>query len=226
MLAEALRWGSLPKSVFHDPDALDADAPILRDLPPEVELVAVKGEVLRASGSLGSGSRLIGVWEQRASCPPSGDGRCRLPSRSSGPGERRCGSALGACARPEHRRAQPGHSRPFQPESRAGQHGGDLRSADRARFVRGATCGGGRGLTVRSLSPRGRASRCVKPIFVLRWSLCLGSERLGLPDEIVAGCDEVCHVPLQPDGAESLNVAMAATLCLYELSLHKLSNSQ
>jgi TrmH family RNA methyltransferase len=45
---------------------------------------------------------------------------------------------------------------------------------------------------------------------------CLGSERLGLPDEIVANCDEVCHVPLRVDGAESLNVAMAATLCLYE----------
>jgi TrmH family RNA methyltransferase len=45
---------------------------------------------------------------------------------------------------------------------------------------------------------------------------CLGSERSGLADEIVSRCDEVCHIPMQMDGAESLNVAMAATICLYE----------
>ena len=59
-----------------------------------------------------------------------------------------------------------------------------------------------------------RARRCgtwrcrARPLFVL------GAERTGLPAEIVAACDEVAHVPV--GGAESLNVAMTATLCLYE----------
>ena len=44
----------------------------------------------------------------------------------------------------------------------------------------------------------------------------LGAERAGLPEDLVAACDEVAHVPLDGRGAESLNVAMAATLCLYE----------
>ena len=47
------------------------------------------------------------------------------------------------------------------------------------------------------------------PLFVL------GAERTGLPAEIVAACDEVAHIPLG-GGAGSLNVAMTATLCLYE----------
>ncbi|MGH2978979.1 MAG: TrmH family RNA methyltransferase [Solirubrobacterales bacterium] len=44
----------------------------------------------------------------------------------------------------------------------------------------------------------------------------LGAERAGLPDDVLAACDEIAHVPLDSAGAESLNVAMAATLCLYE----------
>jgi TrmH family RNA methyltransferase len=43
----------------------------------------------------------------------------------------------------------------------------------------------------------------------------LGAERTGLPPEIVSACDETSHVPLVA-GADSLNVAMTATLCLYE----------
>jgi tRNA G18 (ribose-2'-O)-methylase SpoU len=53
----------------------------------------------------------------------------------------------------------------------------------------------------------------------------LGSERAGLPESIMASCTEIAHVPLRRAGAESLNVAMAATLCLYEFSLHRLSRS-
>jgi tRNA G18 (ribose-2'-O)-methylase SpoU len=44
-----------------------------------------------------------------------------------------------------------------------------------------------------------------------------------LPADLVEQCDEVVHVPLAPDGADSLNVAMTATLCLYEAAVHRLS---
>jgi TrmH family RNA methyltransferase len=43
----------------------------------------------------------------------------------------------------------------------------------------------------------------------------LGSEREGLPDEVVASCAATATIPL--DGrAESLNVAMAGTIALYD----------
>lgn len=43
----------------------------------------------------------------------------------------------------------------------------------------------------------------------------LGAEREGLPDDVVAACDESATIPLAP-GAESLNVAIAGAIALYE----------
>jgi RNA methyltransferase, TrmH family len=43
----------------------------------------------------------------------------------------------------------------------------------------------------------------------------LGAEREGLPAELVARCDETATIPLAA-GADSLNVAMAGTIALYE----------
>jgi RNA methyltransferase, TrmH family len=45
----------------------------------------------------------------------------------------------------------------------------------------------------------------------------LGSEREGLPDEVVRRCDVAATIAL-PGGVESLNVAMAGTIALYEAS--------
>ena len=47
-------------------------------------------------------------------------------------------------------------------------------------------------------------------------SFVLGAERDGLPDDVLQRCDEVATIPLAGD-AESLNVAMAGTVALYEL---------
>ena len=44
----------------------------------------------------------------------------------------------------------------------------------------------------------------------------LGAEREGLPDEVLERCDVRASIP-QSDDAESLNVAMAGTVALYEL---------
>jgi TrmH family RNA methyltransferase len=46
-------------------------------------------------------------------------------------------------------------------------------------------------------------------------TLLIGSERDGLPDEILAAADHVAHIPIQ---THSLNAAMAATIALYEIS--------
>lgn len=43
-------------------------------------------------------------------------------------------------------------------------------------------------------------------------TLCLGAEREGLPDEVLAACETRVTIPLQPGGAESLNVAAAAAI--------------
>jgi TrmH family RNA methyltransferase len=43
----------------------------------------------------------------------------------------------------------------------------------------------------------------------------LGAEREGLPDEIVAACDESATISLA-EGSESLNVAIAGAIALYE----------
>jgi TrmH family RNA methyltransferase len=43
----------------------------------------------------------------------------------------------------------------------------------------------------------------------------VGSERAGLPADVVDGCDASATIPL-PGPAESLNVAMAGTIALYE----------
>jgi TrmH family RNA methyltransferase len=45
----------------------------------------------------------------------------------------------------------------------------------------------------------------------------LGSERGGLPREVVEACDVQASIP-QAGDAESLNVAMAGTVALYELA--------
>ncbi|MGH3116326.1 MAG: TrmH family RNA methyltransferase [Gaiellales bacterium] len=45
----------------------------------------------------------------------------------------------------------------------------------------------------------------------------LGAEREGLPDDVLAACDDTATIP-QAAAAESLNVAMAGTIALYELS--------
>ena len=46
-------------------------------------------------------------------------------------------------------------------------------------------------------------------------TLLVGAEREGLPPELVAAADHVAHIPIATD---SLNVAMAATVALYELA--------
>jgi TrmH family RNA methyltransferase len=47
--------------------------------------------------------------------------------------------------------------------------------------------------------------------------LVLGAEREGLPPEVLERCEGQVSIP-QPGGGESLNVAMAGTIALYELA--------
>jgi TrmH family RNA methyltransferase len=49
-------------------------------------------------------------------------------------------------------------------------------------------------------------------------TLCLGAEREGLPDEVLAACKTQVTIPLREGGAESLNVAAAAAIAAQRLS--------
>jgi RNA methyltransferase, TrmH family len=46
-------------------------------------------------------------------------------------------------------------------------------------------------------------------------TLLVGAEREGLPADLVAACERTAHIPI---AAESLNAAMAATVALYEMT--------
>jgi TrmH family RNA methyltransferase len=49
-------------------------------------------------------------------------------------------------------------------------------------------------------------------------TVCLGAEREGLPEEVVAACDRTVTIPLRPGGPDSLNVAAAAAIAAQRLS--------
>ena len=46
-------------------------------------------------------------------------------------------------------------------------------------------------------------------------TLLIGAEREGLPADVVKACERTAHIPIE---AESLNAAMAATVALYEMT--------
>jgi len=66
----------------------------------------------------------------------------------------------------------------------------------------------GSDLAIQQTGNRNAGLQDLTPVTVV-----VGSEREGLPDRVVAACDEVAHIPIR---SESLNAAMAATVALYQ----------
>jgi RNA methyltransferase, TrmH family len=163
----------------------------------------VEAELLSAAGTLGSGTRVIGVYEVRWG-EPGGDLGIWLH------GVRDPGN-VGTIVRSAHALADgpvilgPGCADPFSPHAvRASM--GSLFARPPAR----AELAGLRANTL-ALSPHGeRLLGDVEPEAPL--VLCLGAERAGLPRTLEA------HSVRIPVRSESLNVAMAATVALYEMS--------
>lgn len=72
-----------------------------------------------------------------------------------------------------------------------------------------------RGRGLRLLAADGTAPRSVEEVdLVTPHAWVFGNEAWGLPDAVRGRCDEAVRIPLYGK-AESLNLAMAATLCLY-----------
>lgn len=228
MLTEAKRWSVYPRSVFFDAGALTDGEGALAELPDEVDRFPTERVALDRAGSLGSGSRLIGVWRQLWSeleAIEQLDVALYLHDVSD-PGN------VGAVIRsalalvPSAAVLSPESADPFGPKAVRASMGAIFgQPVARASFEQAhSTLSRHRAV---ALSPRaGRPLRelDLEPPLLF----CLGSERAGLPPEITSACDEAAHVPLRAGGAESLNVAAVAALCLYEsaaASTHTLRTS-
>jgi RNA methyltransferase, TrmH family len=215
LVAEALRHGVVPRTVY---SVQGAGLPF--SLPEGVEHVEAAADALSAVSSLGSGSRVIGVFEQEwAELGPAGAGAVYLHDVAD-PGN------VGTVLRAAHAFAADAvvlserTADPFGPKAVRASMGAlfavpvaraGLDEARAALGLRAVALVPNAGTPLRALDLSSPA------LFVL------GAERAGLPEEILAACEEVAHVPLAPGGAESLNVAMTATLCLYESAVHRLS---
>jgi TrmH family RNA methyltransferase len=162
----------------------------------------VEPELLAAVSTLGSGTRVIGVYPQRWA-EPAGDLLVYLHAVED-PGN------VGTIIRSAHALADatvvlgPGCADPWSPKAvRATM--GSIFARSPARAELGALPGSR--LALSSLGERRLEDAVPEPPLVL----CLGSEREGLPPELEAGS---VRIDVRND---SLNVAMAATVALYEV---------
>jgi TrmH family RNA methyltransferase len=57
-------------------------------------------------------------------------------------------------------------------------------------------------------------------------TVCLGAEREGLPEEVLARCDRTVTIPLRTGGPDSLNVAAAAAIAAQRLSSLAMTEAQ
>jgi TrmH family RNA methyltransferase len=160
---------------------------------------AVEPKLLHAASALGSGSRLIAVYRQKWS-QPGGDVSVYLHGVGD-PGN------VGTIIRSAHAFADgpvilgPGCADPYSPKAvRASMGSIFARPPARARFERLP------GTRVAFVAGAAADYEADRPVV-----LCFGSERGGLPD----GAELTAGIPMRA-GLDSLNVAMAATVAMYE----------
>lgn len=165
----------------------------------------VDPDILDKVSGLGSGSRAIGVYEQRYAPAPTGP-LCIALWGVSDPGN--VGTVLrGALAFGASSVALgPGCADPFGPKAVRASMGAIFSMPIAIVDGIGELPGPVTALVARAgdvLSGPGEGT------------LLVGAERTGLPEEIVSACDRTAHIPIQ---TESLNAAMAATVALYALT--------
>jgi TrmH family RNA methyltransferase len=167
----------------------------------------VEESVMAGLSTLGSGTRAIGVYEQRFAKPVGP--LCVYLHGVGDPGNvgavLRSALAFGAsCVA-----LGPGCADPHSPKAvRASM--GAIFSVELARVGDVGELPGARVALVAGVG---------KPIWDVpsprALTLLVGAEREGLPDDVVGACEHVAHIPIS---SESLNAAMAATVALYEMT--------
>lgn len=167
----------------------------------------VEPALLDAVSTLGSGTRVIGVYPQVVGL--GNDGFYVYLHEVGDPGN------VGTILRSAHALLDatvvlgPGCADPFSPKA--------VRASMGSVFAKPPMVGG----DVASLAPpvvglvaHGGNAPDDDPV----GGLCLGGERHGLPEPVQEQCDRLWTIPLAGDGAESLNVAAAAAIALGRIS--------
>src|SRR4051794_4608079 len=157
--------------------------------------------------ALGSGSRVVGVYEERWS-EPGGDLAVYLHGVHD-PGN------VGTIIRSAHGLADgpvilgPDCADPYGPKAvRASMGSIFARPPARASF--GELSG-----TTIALDQRGE-QQLGKAVGKGPLVLCVGGERNGLPPEVLDAATTTARIPLRGDGPDSLNAAVSAAIALYE----------
>jgi RNA methyltransferase, TrmH family len=179
---------------------------------PELLLVAgedVEPELLAAVSSLGSGARVVGVYEQRWAAP-GGELSVYLHSVHD-PGN------VGAVIRSAHALCDgpvvlgPDCADPWSPKA--------VRASMGSVFARPPAHGEFGALSGNTIAlERGAGLALSRVELEPPLVVCLGSEREGLPPAVSEEASVRAEIPLRGDGPDSLNVAMAATVALYDLT--------
>jgi TrmH family RNA methyltransferase len=167
----------------------------------------VAAELLAGVSSLGSGTRAIAVWPQ--GWAELGDSPCLYLHGVGDPGN------VGTIVRTAHALLEgvvvlgPGCADPFGPKA--------VRASMGSIFDQPVA----RGEVGETPAPRtALVAHGGEPLATLEGvaTICLGAEREGLPEEVLAACDSRATIPLRIGGAESLNVAAVAAICAERIS--------
>ncbi len=181
--------------------------------------VEVEPGLLAAASGLSSGTRALAVYEERWAPAPAGP-LCVYLHGVHDPGNvgavLRSAQAFGASSVA----LGPGTADPYSPKAVRASMGAvfavplaraTVRDLPGTKIALVPRAGQALDELWRSASVWARQNAKVRS----EATLIVGSERDGLPDEVVAQADHLAHIPIATD---SLNAAMAATIALYELS--------
>lgn len=168
--------------------------------------VEVEPELLDRASGLGSGTRALGIFEERWGAPAGP--LCVALYGVGDPGNvgtiLRSAVAFGAASVA----IGPGCADPFGPKAVRASMGAIFEVAVAKAPSFGMLPGQVVALAARAGEPLGAMTGGAVTLLV-------GSEREGLSDELLEQADVVAHIPIK---TESLNAAMAATVALYELT--------
>jgi TrmH family RNA methyltransferase len=170
--------------------------------------VEVEPSLLAAASALGSGTRALAVYAERWAPAPTGP-LCVYLHGVHDPGNvgtiLRSAQAFGASSVA----IGPATADPFGPKAVRASMGAVFSVA----LARVSPPGRLPGTTVALAA--GRGAELAELALTGPVTLLIGSERDGLPEELLEGADHIAQIPI---ASHSLNAAMAATVALYEAS--------